>query len=54
MIVEIGSGVQAVDDGKNKKGKELKRKERKGTNTIKTHKSVILHAHVAKSLMMRS
>ena len=47
--MKIGSGVQAVDDGKNKKGKE-----REGKDTIKTHKSVIFHTRVAKAPMMRS
>ena len=48
-VMKIGSGIQAVGDGKNKNGKE-----RKGKDTIKTHKSVIFHTHVAKTPMMRS
>ena len=47
--MNIGSGVQAVGDGKNKKGKG-----RKGKDTIKMHKSVIFHTRVAKAPTMRS
>ena len=42
--MKIGSGIQSVDDGKDKKGKE-----RKGKDTIKTLKSVIFHTRVAKA-----
>ena len=52
--MEIGSGVKAVGDGRNKTGKGRKGKERKGKDTIKTHKSVIFHTRVAKAPMMRS
>ena len=45
--MKIGSDVQAVGDGKNKK-------ERKEEDTINTHKSVIFHTRVAKAPMMRS
>ena len=47
--VKMGSGVQAVDDGKNKKGKG-----RKGKDTKNTHKSVIFHTRVAKAPIMQS
>ena len=47
--MEMGSGVYAVSDGKNKKGKG-----RKGKDTIETHKSVIFHTRVAKTPVMQS
>ena len=47
--MEIGSGVKAVGNGKNKKGKGWEERD-----TIKTHKSVIFHTRVAKDPMMRS
>ena len=47
--MEMGSGVYAVSDGKNKKGKG-----RKGKDTIETHKSVIFHTRAAKASAMRS
>ena len=49
--MEIGSGVQAVGDGKNKK--EGRVKERKGEDTINTHKSVLFPTRVAKAPMKR-
>ena len=52
--MKIGSGVQAVDDGKNKKEKEREEKEWEGKDTIKTHKSVLFHTRVSKTPIMRS
>ena len=51
--MKIGSGVQAVGDGKNKKGKGRKGNGRK-KHTIKMLKSVIFHTRVAKAPVMRS
>ena len=52
--MKISSGVEAVDDGKNKKGKEREGKEKERKRYHKTHKSVIFHTHVAKAPMMQS
>ena len=52
--MNIGLGVQAVGDGKNKKGKERIGKGRKGKDTIKTHTSFTFHTRVVKAPMMRS
>ena len=55
--MNIGSGVEAVSDSKNKKervGKGRKGKERKGKDTVNTHKSFSFHTRIAKIRMMLS